>query len=164
MANADNLKPNARRTPEQLREMGSKGGKKSAEARARARTTKAIIKEVLALTPTLKKTSRDALKKAGYDIEAQGLPTVETIIHIAIANQAMQGDLASARMLFDYAQVPDLKATLEKERIKAIKDGRAKLDVSLNTTEEASIMDEIERRLNQTPAPAATEAAATTAP
>ena len=43
MANEENLIPNSQRTPEELREMCSKGGKKSGESRKRKKQMKQIM-------------------------------------------------------------------------------------------------------------------------
>lgn len=117
--NAGNLKPNRDRTAEELKRMGAKGGKASAQTRARKKQTRILIRDLLALTPKASRKTLNALQKLGYDVEKEGLPSVELLIQMQIANQAMSGDLAAARFLYDYAQVPDLKATLDRERVKA---------------------------------------------
>lgn len=115
----DNLVPNSDRTPEQLRAMGAKGGVASGAAKRKKRATRELVRAVLALTPKTSRKTQSALVKIGYDVEADGAPTVEALIQMTIASQAMAGDLDSARFLYDYAQIPDLKAQLERERIKA---------------------------------------------
>lgn len=117
----DNLVPNSDRTPEQLKQMGAKGGKASGVAKRKKRATRELVRAILTLTPKASRKTQAALVKIGYDIEAEGAPTVEQLIQMSIASRAMAGDLASARFLYDYAQVPDLRATLERERIRAAK-------------------------------------------
>lgn len=150
MANAKraaNLKANADRSTEELKAMGAKGGRASGEARRRRRNTRELVKYVLNMDVVTNRKVKNALKKLGYDVETEGAPSVELIMQIAIANQAMSGDLASARFLYDYAQVPDIKTAIERERIKAIREGKAKVELNVNTAEEAGIMEEIARRM-----------------
>lgn len=145
---AANLTPNKDRTPEALSDMGARGGKKSGEARRRKRETKALLKELLALTPKCSKATLAKIARMGYDVETMGGPTVETLIQLSIANNAIAGDLAAAKFLYDYAQIPDIKATLERERLKAQAEGRARLDVNLTQqTEERDALTEIRRRM-----------------
>lgn len=124
MANRDNLTPNGDRSPEQLKAMGAKGGKASAEARRRKRTTKELARQVLALKPKASRKATNALLKMGYDAEAEGAPTVELMGLCAVAQHYMAGDIAAAQFLYEYAQVPGLKTQLERERLKAQLDAR----------------------------------------
>ena len=117
--NAGNLTPNSARTPEQLKAMGAKGGKASAEARKKRRATKELARAVLAMTPKASRKAQRALAAMGYDVEADGAPTVELLGLCAVAQMYMAGDLAAARFLYDYAQVGDIKTALERERIRA---------------------------------------------
>lgn len=142
-----NLIPMNKRDAEDRRRIASEGGKKSGEARRAKKATKDLIRSVLSLNVETTAKLKGKLKKLGYDVDAEGAPTVEMLMHINIANNAMKGDLISARFLMDYAQIPDIKTALERERIKAIREGRAKVDVNLNTAEEAGIMEEINRRM-----------------
>ena len=146
---SENLIPLDKRDAEDRRRIASEGGKKSGEARRRRKATKDLIRDVLSLSVETPAKLKGKLKKLGYDVDAEGAPTVEMLMHINIANNAMKGDLISARFLMDYAQIPDIKTVLERERIKAQAEGRAKVDVNLNTPEEARIMDEITRRLDR---------------
>ena len=142
-----NLKPNSKRTPEQLKAMGAKGGKASGETRKRRKTARELAKMVLGLNVTTTAKTKKALKKLGYDTDAEGAPSVELLMQIAIANQAMAGDLASAKFLYDYAQVPDIHTAIERERIKATADARQKVDVNVNTAD-ADCIAEIRQRMN----------------
>ena len=160
----ENLVPLNERTPEEQRAIAKKGGQKSGEARRKKKATKDLVKMVLSMDVVTNRKTRNALKKLGYDVDAEGAPSVELLMQISIANQAMAGDLASARFLYDYAQIPDIKTVLERERIKAVKDGRAKVDVNLNTAEEAGIMEEITRRMEATGTSSVTAKAATPSP
>lgn len=147
-----NLKPNSKRTPEQLKAMGAKGGKASGETRKRRKTARELAKMVLGLNVTTTKKTKNALKKLGYDTDAEGAPSVELLMQIAIANQAMAGDLASAKFLYDYAQVPDIHTAIERERIKANADARQKVDVNVNTAD-ADCLEEIRARMQTAASP-----------
>lgn len=146
--NRANLKPNAARTSDQLRAMGQKGGKASGEARKKRKAAKDLAKMVLGLNVTTTAKTKKALKKLGYDVDAEGAPSVELLMQIAIANQAMAGDLASAKFLYDYAQVPDIHTAIERERIKANADARQKVDVNVNTAD-ADCLAEIRQRMER---------------
>ena len=143
---ADNLVPNAERTPEELRKMAKKGGMKSGETRRRKKAVKDLMKDLLEMRVRTTKGMKKALNKIGYDVETQGDPSIEFVMQIAIANQAMAGDIASARFLYDYALVPDMKAQLERERIEAAKANK-RVDLSVSTAEGADIMAEIRARM-----------------
>lgn len=142
-----NLKPNADRTPDELKKMGAKGGKKSGETRKKRKAAKDLARMVLGMSVTTTAKAKRALQKLGYDVEKDGAPSVELLMQIAIANQAMAGDLASARFLYDYAQVPDLRAQLERERVKAQVEARAKVDLSINPAEGDAVLEEVRRRM-----------------
>lgn len=122
--NSGNLKPNAQRTPEQLKAMGAKGGKASAEARKKRKATKELARAVLAMTPKASRKAQRALAAIGYNAEAEGAPTVELMGLCAMAQRYMAGDMAAARFLYDYAQIGDIKTALERERIKAAENAR----------------------------------------
>ena len=142
-----NLKPNSKRTPEQLKAMGAKGGKASGETRKRRKTARELAKMVLGLNVTTTAKTKKALKKLGYDTDAEGAPSVELLMQIAIANQAMAGDLASAKFLYDYAQVPDIHTAIERERIKAQAEARSKVDLTVNPAEGEAVLSEIRQRM-----------------
>jgi len=143
----ENLVPMNRRTPEEKQDIARKGGKKSGESRRRKKKTQELVKAVLAMEVVTSRKTKNALKKLGYDVDAEGAPSVELLMQIAIANQAMAGDLASARFLYDYAQIEDIKTAVERERIKAMRDARAKLDLTVNPSESESILREIREQM-----------------
>ena len=120
--NSGNLTPNEKRTPEQLKQMGAKGGKASAEARKRKKATRDLARQVLAMQPKASKKTRRAIAAMGYDAEGEGEPTVELMGLCAVAKMYMAGDIVAAKFLYEYAQIPDLRATLERERIRAAKE------------------------------------------
>jgi len=143
----ENLVPLNERTPEEQRAIAKKGGQRSGEARRKKRATKDLVKMVLSMDVVTTRKTRNALKKLGYDVDAEGAPSVELLMQIAIANQAMAGDLASARFLYDYAQVPDIKTALERERIKAQVEARQKVDLTFNPAEGDAVLQEIRERM-----------------
>lgn len=130
----NNLIPGDRRSHENNQANGRKGGIASGEAKKKKKATKDLIRLVLASPVDVStKKGREAMRKVGYDVAEQGPPSVEMLMALQIATQAMAGDLSSARFLYDYAQIGDLKASLERERIKAARDqkqtGVAAVDV-----------------------------------
>ena len=127
--------------------MGAKGGKASAESRKRRKATKDLIRTVLAMDVVTTRKTRNALKKLGYDVDEDGAPSVELLMQIAIANQAMAGDLQSARFLYDYAMVPDIHVAIERERMKAQAEARAKVDLTVNPAEGEAVLEEIRERM-----------------
>lgn len=117
----ENIKPNAQRTPEELREMGSKGGKASAEARKRRKLTHNKIKMLLEAVPKMSRTQQKVLEDIGLDL-GDGEPlTAEHIMLAKIMKKAMDGDENSAAFLYNYGLIPNMRAQLERERIKAMK-------------------------------------------
>ena len=115
----NNLIPGDRRSHENNQANGRKGGIASGEAKKKKKATKDLIRLVLASPVDVStKKGREAMRKVGYDVAEQGPPSVEMLMALQIATQAMAGDLSSARFLYDYAQIGDLKASLERERIK----------------------------------------------
>lgn len=115
MARKD-LIPQSMRSPEERKKIARAGGIAAGEARRRKKQTRELILELLAVAPKLTAKQARQLQKAGLD--ADGV-TIEALSLIAIANHAMAGDLAAAKFLYDYAQIPDLRAQLERERLKA---------------------------------------------
>lgn len=136
----NNLIPGDQRTHESNAENGRRGGIASGAAKRRKKATRDLIRLVLDspvdVTGKSKKArdAREALRKVGYDVDERGLPTVETIMSLQIATQAMAGDLSSAQFLYSYAQIPDMRATLERERIKA--SGKSPKAADLNDVED----------------------------
>lgn len=89
------------------------------ESRRRKKVTRQLTRQILAQRVPITTDVRSTLASMGYDTEAEGTPTLEEMALLQIARQAVAGDLDSLRLLYDYAQIEDLRATLERERIKA---------------------------------------------
>lgn len=117
----DNLITQAQRSPEERRAIARAGQKASTEAKRRKKATRELIKQLLGSEVTLTQKQINQLKKAGVDPDH---PTIELLGLIAIANQFMAGDLAAAKFLYDYAQIEDLRAALERERLKLAQEAK----------------------------------------
>jgi len=121
-----NLIPGDQRSPENNRKNGRKGGLASGEAKKRKKQTRELVKMVLEMQVNPPAETKHQLKKKlNYDVAEQGPPPVELLMLMQLASQAMAGDLAAAKFLYDYAQIPDLKAQMEKDRMEAAKEGTA---------------------------------------
>ena len=142
-----NLVPPSSRTAEERAEIGRKGGIKSGETRRRKKAVKEKIQTLLDMRVKAPRDVKATLKRIGYDIEAEGDPTIELMIQLAIANQAMTGDIQSARFLYDDAQVPDMRAQLERERIKAGQTIGGKMELAVSAAEAGDIMAEVQKAL-----------------
>ncbi len=97
MANEKNLIPNSERTPEQLREMASAGGRASGAARRRKRSLKEAADLYLAL-PVSDRRTWNKIAKTGVDpddIDNQ----MAMIIGLTMAAEA--GDARAARVIVD---------------------------------------------------------------
>ena len=99
--------------------------RKSVESRRRKKATKDMIASVFRQTVKVMPETAQALERIGYDPEASGVPSVEMLMILQMATQAMGGDLAAAKFLYDYAQIPDIKVQLERERIELAKQAQA---------------------------------------
>lgn len=97
MANEKNLIPNSERTPEQLREMASAGGRASGAARRRKRSLKEAADLYLAL-PVSDRRTWNRIAKTGVDpddIDNQ----MAMIIGLTMA--ATAGDARAAKVIVD---------------------------------------------------------------
>lgn len=118
----EDLITQAQRSPEERRAIARAGGKARGAQQKRQKQTRELIKVLLAATPQLTTKQVRQLEKAGIDPEGVN---IEALSLIAIANKAMAGDLASAKFLYDYAQVPDIRLQLEKERLKLAQEAKS---------------------------------------
>lgn len=148
--NSGNLIPASRLPAEERKRLGSKGGKASAAARKRRKATNALIKELLSARVQITREMTQNLINMGYDFDAEGDPTMELAALVNIANTAMSGEGDDAwkalGFLYDYGQVPNMKAKLERERLRAMKDARLRVDLAAGEEEEAA-MAEIRARM-----------------
>ena len=133
----NNLIPGDQRSHENNAENGRRGGIASGEAKRRKKATRELIELVLGSPVDVNtKKGKTALRRMGYDVAEKGPPSVELLMLMQIATQAMAGDLASVRLLYEYAQIPDLRAQLERERIEAGKVGDETLAHALQQARE----------------------------
>lgn len=117
--NNENLIPVDKRPKSEQREIRSKGGKASGIARRKKKQTAELIKMVLSMQPQSNQQTLNALATMGYDVEINGLPTLEALAIISVAKNAVNGDLAALKFMYDYGLTPDMRAQLERERIAA---------------------------------------------
>ena len=115
----ENLIPTNERTKEEARALGAKGGVKSGITRRKKKATNELIRAALALKPQSTDATLAALKRMGYDVDVEGLPTVETLFLLNLLQEGLNGNIGAIRLLYEYGHVPDMKTQLERERIKA---------------------------------------------
>lgn len=156
--NTRNLTPLTERTPEEARAIRSAGGRSSAEARRRKRDFRERAKMVLELRPKARRKLMKEWEELGYDVEQDGMPTVAERIAMSLAQRAEDGDDNALRLLMSYSHNPTMAEKLEGDKIRAMAEGKSRVDVSV-TREESGIMDEI-RGMMQGTAPPPPEAAA----
>lgn len=115
MANEKNLIPNSERTPSELREMTSNGGKKSGEKRRRLRDMKTAMRELLSMPAGDAKDVYEAM--GGMKAE----PDNQDVMLAALLVAAMQGDVQSIKLVRDIA-VDDERIKIEREKLKMLKE------------------------------------------
>lgn len=105
MSNEKNLIPNSERTPNELREMTSKGGKKSGEVRRRKKSMKQVM-EILLAMKTENPADLQLLHNAGIDISELDEDMINNllIVNVALLKKAKEGDVASIKELRDIIQ------------------------------------------------------------
>lgn len=95
MANKKNLIPNSERTPSELREMCSKGGKKSGEVRRERKAMREQMEMLLKLPP-INAQAKQKIKELGIDekeIDNQML------LMVTIFNKAVKGDIQAVNVV-----------------------------------------------------------------
>lgn len=117
-----NLIDQSMRTPEERSRIGRMGAAKANETKRRKKKTKELIQIILSMTPAVPEKTRKALEQMGYDFNEIGKPTVDTMIQIVQARNAMTGDLNAAEFMYRYGHVPDMKAQLQREQMKVEKE------------------------------------------
>lgn len=97
MANEKNLKRYGKEKPapssEQAKEAGSKGGKASAAAKAKAKSTRELAKMLDSLEVTGK--TKETLEAIGVPIDDQ---TQQTARLVALQKRALSGDVAAVKL------------------------------------------------------------------
>ena len=97
MANEKNLIPNSERTPSELREICSKGGKASGAARRRKRSLREAADLFLSL-PVKDPDALDRILEAGVPVEDADY---QMAVVVGMTIGAMNGDSKSARVLME---------------------------------------------------------------
>ena len=97
MANEQNLIPNSARTPSELREMCSNGGKASGVARRRKRTLKQAAELAMSL-PVSDPKIKTKLKKMGFDVDDADN---QMAVIVGLMGRAMKGDPKASALLFE---------------------------------------------------------------
>lgn len=102
MANEENLIPNYERTPSELREITSKGGKKSGESRRRKKTMKQVMDMLLSM-PASSSDDWQLLCEMGFDISDFSEEEINNmlIVNTALLKSAKKGDVASIKEMRD---------------------------------------------------------------
>ena len=126
--NDGNLIPNSKRTPSELREITSKGGKKSGESRRRKKTMRQVMDMLLEM-PANTPDDWELLANLGLNLDEIDEDTVNNIlvVNAALLKNAKQGDVASIKELRSIIRDDDLlkhkikteTARLELERKKS---------------------------------------------
>ena len=119
----ENLIPFSERTKEEARELGTKGGKKSGEARAKKKAFKAVLDELLVRGIT----SEEDLAMA-EDFDLKGEVTQEQLVMCGLLKRAKQGDVAACRLILEITRddeklkIEKAKLGIDKEKLKMLKD------------------------------------------
>lgn len=117
-----NLIDQSMRTPEERSRIGRMGAAKANETKRRKKKTKELIQMILSMEPSVPEKTKKALEQMGYDFKNNSNPTVDLLIQIVQARNAMSGDLNAAEFMYRYGQVPDMKAQLQREQMKVEKE------------------------------------------
>ena len=134
--NDHNLIPNSERTPSELREMTSKGGKASGAARRRRRDMKAAMNSLLSLPADERAKKYDKL--AGELGEKD--PTLQDEMLAALLAVALTGDVQAVKQVREIVRDDD-RLKIEQERLKLEKKKLEKNDDGLEKLDE--ILDQI---------------------
>lgn len=128
MPNEHNLIPNKARTPSELREMTSKGGKKSGESRRRKKTMKQVMDFLLSM-PANTQADYELLVRQGIDLNGLDKDFVNNmlIVNAALLEQAKCGSVKAVHELRSiiqddaYLKIQRDKLKLEKLRLEPTK-------------------------------------------
>ena len=114
----DNLVPNSERSPEELRAMTSKGGKKSGEVRKRKKELRTLLKGIAGdATPE----SVKAMIMETYQVEESQIETIAQAMAFMQTMKAMQGDTQAFKLIMDtisHRDTPDIKIKKAELKIK----------------------------------------------
>lgn len=103
------------RTPEERREAARLAGKASAAARRKKGQMQRLARDVLNLTPRIGAATRQVLDELGVDPDDE--PTIALISLLAVAQNAMKGDIQALGTLTDYAGELSGRLAIEEKRL-----------------------------------------------
>lgn len=120
--NEENLIPNSERTPSELREITSKGGKKSGEVRRKKRDMKACMEMLLKMSPGTQE-DYDNLSAAGVNLNTITDDELNNllVVNAALLNRAKAGDVNAVKELRNIIRDDDYlkhKVKYENEKLK----------------------------------------------
>lgn len=108
MANEQNLR---RLTTSEAREIGSKGGKASGEARRRQRTLKETLEKLLSL-PLKDESTREYIRQLGFNDEELDN---KTALNVAMYQEALKGNVKAYELIRDtMGEKPTDKLAIEE--------------------------------------------------
>lgn len=118
MPNEHNLIPNEARTPSELREMTSKGGKKSGESRRRKKTMKQVMDFLLSM-PANTQADYELLVRQGIDLNGLDKDFVNNmlIVNAALLEQAKLGSVKAVHELRSIIQ-DDAYLKIQRDKLK----------------------------------------------
>ena len=131
--NEQNLIPTSERSKNEVREIGSKGGKKSGEIRRRQRDMKNSMKFILSQPAEERAVIYNQLVKA-----AEADPTLQDEMLAALLGVALTGDVPAIKQVReiirddDRLKIEQERLKLEKKKLEQNDDGLDKLDEILD--------------------------------
>lgn len=129
--NEENLIPNSKRTPSELREITSKGGKASGKARRRKKSMKQVMDMLLEM-PANTRADYEFLAEQGIDLNSLDPDFINNmlIVNAALMARAKQGDVAAVKELRDIIRDDDMlrhkikydnaRLRLEKQKLEPV--------------------------------------------
>ena len=156
MANEENLIPFSERTESELREMTSKGGKKSGEARRKKKSMKQVMNMLLQM-PANTSDDYHLFADMGIDINVFSETEINNmrVVNAALLAQAKTGNVKAIRELrsiIDDGSHEKAKLKLEREKFEYMKkmqgggdsEALAKLDEVLREVRNNAVLSETE--------------------
>jgi hypothetical protein len=142
--NEKNLIPNSERTPSELREITSKGGKASGASRRKKRNMQETAKLVLSQL-SCTEDDRNTLAAAGFDNIPPDDVDNMLLVNAALVIAAKKGDVNAYRALRDAIRDDD-RLKIEKERLKLEKK---KLAEKNDDSEVLSKLDDVLSKIGE---------------
>lgn len=109
----DNLIPNSERTPQELKKMTKKGGKKSGEVRRKRKALRDLFKSMLA-TPLPNTDLKAKIEAMGFSGEEENY---NTFLGMTTLNEALKGNMKAVELIRDtIGEKPKDKIELKDNR------------------------------------------------